>query len=129
MENKVYNWLVKKGTISVRKNGDYITLQLDYENGESCLLTRADNDEIIQLLTTIAEQIWENPNYERKPYTKQLYEKTDNAYYWEINGSKLIIRYNENENATEIRSDESKELNIEINYIIEIVQILEHLSR
>ena len=34
MENKVYNWLVKKGTISVRKNGDYITLQLDYENGE-----------------------------------------------------------------------------------------------
>jgi hypothetical protein len=129
MENKVYNWLVKKGTISVRKNGDYITLQLDYENGESCLLTRADNDEIIQLLTTIAEQIWENPNYERKPYTKQLYEKIDNDYYWEINGSKLIIRYNENENATEIRSDESKELNIEINYIIEIVQILEHLSR
>lgn len=129
MENKVYNWLVKKGTISVRKNGDLITLQLDYENGESCLLTRADNDEIIQLLTTIAEQIWENPNYERKPYTKQLYEKIDNDYYWEINGSKLIIRYNENENATEIRSDESKELNIEINYIIEIVQILEHLSR
>lgn len=127
MENKVYNWLVKKGTISVRKNGDLITLQLDYENGESCLLTRADNDEIIQLLTTIAEQIWENPNYERKPYTKQLYEKIDNDYYWEINGSKLIIRYNEN--ATEIRSDESKELNIEINYIIEIVQILEHLSR
>ncbi|PQA93914.1 hypothetical protein SAMN05421796_1066 [Chryseobacterium piscicola] len=129
MENKVYNWLVKKGTISVRKNGDLIMLQLDYENGESCLLTRADNDEIIQLLTTIAEQIWENPNYERKPYTKQLYEKIDNDYYWEINGSKLIIRYNENENATEIRSDESKELNIEINYIIEIVQILEHLSR
>ena len=129
MENKVYNWLVKKGTISVRKNGDYITLQLDYENGESCLLTRADNDEIIQLLTTIAEQIWENPNYERKPYTKQLYEKIDNDYYWEINGSKLIIKYNEIDNATEIRSDESKELNIEINYIIEIVQILEHLSR
>lgn len=129
MENKVYNWLVKKGTISVRKNGDLITLQLDYENGESCLLTRSDNDEIIQLLTTIAEQIWENPNYERKPYTKQLYEKIDNDYYWKINGSKLIIRYNENENATEIRSDESKELNIEINYIIEIVQILEHLSR
>ena len=129
MENKIYNWFVKKGTISVRKNGDLITLQLDYENGESCLLTRSDNDEIIQLLTTIAEQIWENPNHERKPYTKQLYEKIDNDYYWEINGSKLIIRYNENENATEIRSDESKELNIEINYIIEIVQILEHLSR
>ena len=34
MENQVYNWLVKKGTIIFRKNGDFIMLQLDYENGE-----------------------------------------------------------------------------------------------
>ncbi|HCQ12923.1 hypothetical protein [Flavobacterium sp.] len=129
MENQVYNWLVKKGTIIFRKNGDFITLQLDYENGESCLLTRSDNDEVVQLLTKIASQIWENPNYEKKPYTKQLYAKIDNDYYWKIDGSKLLLRYNEIENATEIRIKENKELNIEINYIVEIIQILEHLNR
>lgn len=129
MENQVYNWFVKKGNIQIQKNGDCIALQLDYENGESCLLARSDNDEIIQLLTEIAKQIWENPNYVRKPYTNQLYEKIDNEYYWKIGTSTLLIRHNNIEKAIEIRSDGSKELNLEINYIVEIIQILEHLSR
>lgn len=129
MENQVYNWFVKKGNIQIQKIGNCIALQLDYENGESCLLTRSDNDEIIQLLTEIAKQIWENPNYVRIPYTNKLYEKIDNEFYWKIDTSKLLIRHNDIEKAIEIRSGGSKELNLEINYIVEIIQILEHLNR
>ena len=129
MENQVYNWFVKKGNIQIQKNGDCIALQLDYENGESCLLTRSDNYEIIQLLAEIAKQIWENPNYVRIPYTNQLYEEIDNEYYWKIDTSKLLIRHNDIEKAIEIRSAGSKELNLELNYIVELIQILEHLNR
>lgn len=129
MENQVYNWFVMKGNIQIQKNGESIALQLDYKNGESCLLTRSDNDEIIQLLTEIAKQIWENPNYVRKPYTNQLYEKIDNEYCWKIDTSKLLLRHNDIEKAIEIRSDGNKVLNLEINYIVEIIQILEHLNR
>ena len=53
MENQVYNWFVKNGNILIQKKGDCIALQLDYENGESCLLTYSDNAEIIQLLMRI----------------------------------------------------------------------------
>lgn len=128
MENQVYNWLVKKGNILIQRNGDCIALQLDYENGDYCLLTSSDTYEIIELLTNISRQIWEDPTYERKPYTGQLYKKTENEYYWDIGDSQLLLKYNDTEDALEIKYKGNSRLNLEINYAVEIIQILEHLS-
>ena len=129
MENQVYNWLVKKGNILIQKNGDSISLQIDYENGEYCLLTQTDANEIIELLIGISKQIWENPNYKRKPYVNQLYKTNSNGYYWEIENSKIVLKYNEIENGVEIKYIGRSKLNIEINYIVEIIQILEKLYK
>lgn len=128
MENQAYHWFVKNGNILIQKNGDCIALQLDYENGESCLLTQADNEELIQLLSKIAKQIWENPDYERKPYMNQLYEEIDEGYCWEMDTSKLILKQNNIEKAIEIKCSGSNKLNLEINYVVEIIQILKHLN-
>ena len=129
MENQVYNWLVKKGNILIQKNGDCISLKLDYENGEYCLLTHSDTAEIIELFTSISKQIWESPDYKRKPYTHPFYKKTKNEYYWEIETSQLSLKYNEIEDAIEIKSNGNNSLNLEINYVIEIIQILELLKK
>jgi hypothetical protein len=129
MENQVYNWWVKKGNIVIQKNEDCISLQLDYENGMYCLLTHSDTDEIIELLASIAKQIWENPDYKRKPYTGQLYKQNEDEYYWEIDTSQLLVKYNEVEDAIEIKCHGTRNLNVEINYVVEIIQILEHLNK
>ena len=129
MENQVYNWLVKKGTIRIQRNGDCIALQLDYEKGDYCLLTPSDTDEIIELLTNISKQIWEDPDYKRKPYTNPLYKKNGNEYYWEIETSQLLLHYNETEDAVEIKCNGNSRLNLEINYVVEMIQILEHLNK
>ena len=129
MENQVYNWLVKKGTIRIQRNGDYIALQLDYEKGNYCLLTPSDTDEIIELLTNISKQIWEDPDYKRKPYTNPLYKKNANHYYWDIETSQLLLYYNETEEGVEIKCNGNSRLNLEINYVVEIIQILEHLNK
>lgn len=129
MENQVYNWLVKKGTIRIQRNGYCIALQLDYEKGDYCLLTPSDTDEIIELLTDISKQIWEDPDYKRKPYTNPLYKKNGNEYYWEIETSQLLLHYNETEDAVEIKCNGNSSLNLEINYVVEIIQILEHLNK
>jgi len=71
----------------------------------------------IELLTSISKQIWESPNYERKPYTNQLYKTNDNRYYWEI------------ENGVEITCIGNSRLNIGINYVVDIIQILKHLNK
>ena len=75
MEDQVYNWVVRKGNMLIQKNEDRISLKLDYENGEYCLLTYSDAEEITEILTIISRQIWENPDYKRKPYTQRLYKK------------------------------------------------------
>lgn len=129
MENQVYNWLVKKGTIRIQRNGDCIALQLDYEKEDYCLLTPSDTDEIIELLTNISKQIWEDPDYKRKPYTNPLYKKNGNEYYWEIDTSRLLLHYNETEDAVEIKCNGNSRLNLEINYVVEMIQILEHLNK
>ncbi|MEZ0006216.1 hypothetical protein ABH942_001579 [Flavobacterium sp. 28YEA47A] len=129
MEDKVYNWLVKKGNILIQKNGDCIALKLNYENGDCCLLTSSDTHEIIELLTNISKQIWEDPDYERKPYTNQLHKKTENEYCWEIEDSQLLLKYNDTEDVIEIKCKGNNSLNLEINYAVEIIQILEHLSK
>ncbi|RKS26591.1 hypothetical protein CLV94_1655 [Flavobacterium endophyticum] len=129
MENQVYNWLVKKGTIRIQRNGDCIALQLDYEKKDCCLLTPSDTDEIIELLTNISKQIWEDPDYKRKPYTNPLYKKNGNEYYWEIETSRLLLHYNETEDAVEIKCNGNSRLNLEINYVVEMIQILEHLNK
>jgi hypothetical protein len=129
MENQIYNWLVKKGNILIQKNGDCVSLQIDYENGEYCLLTQTDTNEIIEILTRISKQIWESPNYERKPYINQLFNTNDNKYYWQIENSKLVLKFNEIENCLEISCIRNKRLNLEINYVVEIIQILEQLNK
>lgn len=129
MENQVYNWLVRKGNILIQKNGDCIGLQLDYEHGAYCLLTPTDTDQIIEILISISKQIWENPDYERKAYTNQLYKIKENAYCWEIEGSTLLLKYNEVEDAIEIKCNGDSRLNLELNYVVELIQLLEHLNK
>jgi len=128
MENKIYNWFVKNGNILIQKNEDYISLQVSYER-DFCLLTQSDADEVIEILISLSRQIWENPNYERKPYSGQLFKELENKYYWEIDTSELFIQYNDTENAIEIKCNGNSTLNLEINYVVEIIQILEHLNK
>jgi hypothetical protein len=128
MEDQIYNWVVRKGNILIQKNKDCISLKLDYENGECCLLTHSDTEEIIELLTIISARIWQNPDYKRKPYTHPFYKKNGSEYYWEIDASQLLLSYNGIEDAIEIRCNGNSSLDLEINYVVEIVQILGHLK-
>ncbi|AFU68111.1 hypothetical protein P700755_001150 [Psychroflexus torquis ATCC 700755] len=129
MKSQTYNWLVNKGNIIIQKNRNYVSLQINYENGEYCLLTNTDTDEIIELLTSISKQIWESPNYERKHYTNQLYKTNGNRYYWEIENSKLVLNYNEIENGVEINYIGNSKFKLEVNCLVEIIQILEQLNK
>ncbi|MCV9930453.1 hypothetical protein OIU83_22525 [Flavobacterium sp. LS1R49] len=129
MENQVYNWFIKSGNIQIQKEGDCISLQLDYEKEVYCLLTHSDAYEIIDLLTNISKKIWENPNYQRQPYTNRLFKHRGNEYYWEIESSQIIIKYNETDDAIEIKYKGNNRMNLELNYVIEIIQIMEQLSK
>ncbi|RNA62253.1 hypothetical protein D1631_10090 [Chryseobacterium nematophagum] len=129
MDNQVYNWFVKKGNIIIQKNEDCVLLQLDYEKGDCCLLTNTDTDKIIEILINISKQIWESPSYKKIPYTKPLYKVSENEYYWEIENSKFILQYNEMEEGIELKCIGTHKLNIELNYVVEIIQIMEHLSK
>ena len=124
----MYGWHVKQGNVVIQKNEDRISLQLNYENGNCCLLAPLDADEIIEILTELAQQIWESPGYEKKPYTDKLYKKTDDEYSWEIGTSTLLVKFNRPEYAIEIKCSGSKNLELEINYLVEIIQILEHVN-
>lgn len=128
MENQIYNWFVKNGNIQIQRNEDWITLQLDCEKGEYCLLNYSDANEIIDILTNLSKQIWERPNYQKKPYINQHFKHNGTEYYWTIESSQILIKYNEIEDAIEIKYTGNNKINLEINYLIEIIQIMEKLN-
>lgn len=129
MEEKIYSWFVKKGNILIHRNGDCITFQLNGENKDFCWLTKSDTDEVIDILTMIAKQIWRNPDYLRKPYTDRLYKITEEGFYvWEIGDSQLLTKYDETEGTIKIKSIGNANLNIEVNQVVEIIQVLEQLN-
>ncbi|WP_339902971.1 hypothetical protein [uncultured Cyclobacterium sp.] len=128
MENRVFNLFLKKGNIVIDKNDYKIRLQLDYENGDHCLLAPSDTQDLIQLLTSLSQQIWEDENYVKTPYVAQLFVENQNTFLWKIDSSELSIEYNEPKNGIELKYKGYNPLDLEINQVIEIVQILERLN-
>ncbi|GAB3003389.1 hypothetical protein GCM10027284_21390 [Cyclobacterium sediminis] len=128
MENRLFNLFLKKGNIVIDKNDYKIRLQLDYENGDHCLLAPSDTQDLIQLLTSLSQQIWEDENYVKTPYVAQLFVENQNTFLWKIDSSELSIEYNEPKNGIELKYKGYNPLDLEINQVIEIVQILERLN-
>jgi hypothetical protein len=128
MENRLFNLFLKKGNIVIDKNDYKIRLQLDYENGDHCLLAPSDTQDLIQLLTSLSQQIWEDENYVKTPYVAQLFVENQNTFLWKIDSSELSIEYNEPKNGIELKYKGYNPLYLEINQVIEIVQILERLN-
>jgi hypothetical protein len=127
-ENQVYKWLVKRGSILVFEDSGKIHLELDKENSESCLLTKEDTEEVISIMTSLAGAIWNNPDFSKEPYEGQLF-KTDNnngPVYWDLEQTRLYVGFNVNEEAIEINYSGDSELNVSVNYAVEIIQIMTH---
>ena len=128
MENQLFNLFLKKGNMVIDKNEYKIRLQLDYENGDHCLLAPRDTQDLIHLLTSLSQQIWEDENYVKTPYIAQLFVENQNTFLWKIDSSELSIEYNEPKNGIEFKYKGNNPLDLEINQVIEIVQILERLN-
>ncbi|MBI0397460.1 hypothetical protein [Cyclobacterium marinum] len=127
MENQLFSLFPKKGNIVIDKTEYKIRLQLDYENGDHCLLASTDTQDLIQLLTSLSQQIWEDENYTKTPYVAQLFVENHNIYHWKIDSSELSIECNESKNGIELYHKGNNPMQLEINQVIEIVQILEGL--
>lgn len=128
MENRLFNLFLKKGNIVIDKNDYKIRLQLNYENGDHCLLAPSDTQDLILLLTRLSQQIWEDENYVKTPYVAQLFVENQNTFCWKNDSSELSIEYNESKNGLALKSKGNNPLDLEINQVIEIVQILERLN-
>lgn len=128
MENQLFNLFLKKGNMVIDKNEYKIRLQLDYENGDHCLSAPSDTHDLIQLLTRLSQQIWEDENYTKTPYEAQLFVENQNVFHWKIDSSELSIECNESKNDIVFKYKGNNLLHLEINQVIEIVQILERLN-
>ncbi|WP_339714926.1 hypothetical protein [Cyclobacterium amurskyense] len=128
MENQLFNLFLKKGNIVIKSCEYRISLQLDYENGDHCQLAYSDTQDLIQLLTRLSQQIWEDENYTKTPYVKQLYLENLNTFSWKMDSSELFIEFNEIENAILLKHKGNNPLHLEINQVVEMVQIPERLN-
>jgi hypothetical protein len=129
MNKEVYNWLVKEGDLVIFRNEDHLHVSLNNCNEGKCLLTKMDTIEIIEVFTKIAQEIWESEGYIKKPYLKNLFTEKQGNYSWDIDGTELAIGPAKESEEIQIAYDGNNELNIEINYAVEMIQIMQFLIK
>jgi len=128
-EKRVFNWVVRQGNIIVFADDDKIHLEINKENYPTCLLTKSDAGEVINILTNMAEDIWHNPDYTREPYKgKQYILDEDGKVYWDISETKIFVGLNDQHDALEIDFQGSNVTKMPVNICVEMVQILTHFS-
>ncbi|MCU7619179.1 hypothetical protein NZ698_18525 [Chryseobacterium sp. PBS4-4] len=128
MDGKIYSWSVKRGNVIIDQYEHHIVIELHEENNTSCFLTYSDADEIAGILTEVSRKIWEDPSFIKKPYTEKLYKRDEDDFFWESGDAQLHLKYNDTENAVEIMIFGRRKIYLEVNHVVEIVQILDHLN-
>lgn len=129
MQNQVYNWFFQQGSMVMEKSANCIVLQLNTEGNAFCLLTNSDCEEIIDILTTLASQIWEDPGYVRKPYVQQLFRHEGNTYWWQLNESILKVWPSDSDESIAISCEGNSQMQVEVKQVVELIQVLGHLNR
>ena len=125
----MFNWVVKQGNIVLSADNNKIHLEINKEDHSTCLLTKTDAEEVIDILTGIAEKIWNNAEYTKEPYTGKLYTINDNGKaFWDINETRLIIGLNDQQDALEMNFQGNAVIKLSVNLAIEIVQIITHFA-
>lgn len=128
-EKKAFNWVVRQGNITLFADKDKVFLEIKSDNNSTCLLEKSDADDIISILTDLSGSIWDDPAYQREPYTGKLYELDDNGKaYWDIGNTRLFLGVNDQEDALEMYVEGDPVMKASVNTSIEIIQIMSHFS-
>jgi len=126
----LFSLQLRQGNILLFEDGWQVHFEVGQENHTACLLTPSDSEELMNILTGISKSIWENPGYVKEPYTGQLYRMDETgAAYWTINGAKLSIGLNEQQDAVAIYCEGDPAFKLSVNQAVEIIQVLAHFSK
>lgn len=125
--NKIFNWVVVQGNIVLFMDNDKIHLEINKDNHPACLLTRADAEEVIDILSDVSEEIWNQPGYVKEPYTGKLYKQDESGkVYWDISESRVFIGLNEGQDLLEIDVKGGPVVKLPLNVSVEIIQVMTH---
>ncbi|TCZ66927.1 hypothetical protein [Flaviaesturariibacter aridisoli] len=130
-DKQVYQWQVKKGSVLLFREEHKIHLGLDTDASASCLLTEADTEDVVSILTALAGAIWKDPDFVKEPYAGRLFRTDDSngRTYWDLAPSRLSVGFNESEDAVEIDCSGDPVLLLPVNYAVELIQVLTHYQK
>ncbi|RYY96589.1 MAG: hypothetical protein EOO11_13115 [Chitinophagaceae bacterium] len=126
-QDRHFHWVVKQGNVSLFADNDKIQLGISPEDHPSCLLTGRDAEDVIAILTELSGAIWTNPDYVKEPYRGKQYRLDDKGNaYWDINGTRLSVGINDEQDALTLDLQGSSVVKIPVNYSVEIIQVMTH---
>ncbi len=125
MNSSTFHLFVNQGNLLIERDKQFIHFQC---NQNVCLLTQTDTNDLIEILTEFAKEIWQNPNYIKEPYTEKIVQTDEQGYYWLIDNSKLYISYDNSLKLLKISCKNNCNMHLSVNQAVEIIQVLEQLN-
>ncbi len=124
----MYQWFVKRGRISIERQGDLIFIDIDGEGAESCLLTPLDAKEITDIVTSLSQTIWESQT-EYSNYSQQYFTTDNKQFLWRNSENELLLDLYSNAPAIELALTGPSPFKMNVNQSVELIQIVQqHLG-
>ena len=121
-----YQWLVKKGRLSLSIDQQFILLQAYPEGGDICILTPEDVDDIIGILSELARTLWEKSGHQSGPL-RTMQEIIDADLSWPTPQDTLTLIPSPETNDLKFKVSGRRECQLSMEQSIELAQVLEQL--
>ena len=125
-ENSYYNWLVENGQLIIFQEFPIITIRIESQNDNTCILDYKDVKDVYGILFRITSSIWEEIDKKTRPqqYEKYMKELDNNSFSWEFRDSMLILTYLKE--AIEIKYEGKNNIQLQVDQATEIIQVLKY---
>lgn len=124
---QIHQWLVQQGRLGISSQDQWVSIDVDPEGAEACLLTIQDALEVAGLIATHARDVWERVDQSQR--LEQSFQLDgDDGYCWQTEGGVLSISRPMVAPEIRFRYTGSLPCHITVGQAVELVQLLERLA-
>lgn len=126
--SQVHQWFVKQGRLGISSRDQWVSIEVDPEGAEQCLLTLQDATEVAGVIASHAKAVWERVG-QTQPFKQSFEAVGESAYRWRTEGGDLSISRPVGAHEVSFHYVGQSPCRVTVGQAVELVQLLEHLVR
>jgi hypothetical protein len=124
----IHQWFVKQGRLSISSSDETISIEIDPEGAEACILTLQDALEVADVVSSHAKNVWEKSD-RSAPYIQSYQEHREGVYHWQTERGALTILRSAGSREVQVHYTGKQPCELSVGQAVELIQLLQRLAQ